>query len=94
MFGMGITDGNLLLYNGNLEQIKDNKILMREYNIRAIYDWFINHFLVDFYIPDFNLTPMSIADITWASNISCYTPDPPPYNFFWVMSYRDRGPLF
>ena len=38
MFGMGITDGNLLLYNGNLEQIKDNKILMREYNIRAIYD--------------------------------------------------------
>ena len=82
VLSMGITNLMRLLYNGISEQKRENKIPMREYNIRAVYDLFKNTLPVDYGIPYLNTLPMPIDDSLRPNKKSCYTPEPLPDDIY------------
>ena len=78
VLGMGITDENILFCHGISEQSRENKISMREYNDRTVYNCFENTFLFNCGIPDFNFPPMPIDDSPHPNKRVCYIPGPLP----------------
>ena len=76
---MGITDEKLLFCHGISEESVDRKILIGDYNIRTVYDFFNNTFTADFGIAYLNLPPITIDDRPNPQKIARYTPDMHPY---------------
>ena len=58
------------------------KLATREYNIRAVYEWFNNPFPADFGSLAFNLPPITIFDITHLDKRPRYTPDLLPSDIY------------
>ena len=71
--GMGIKDENYLFCNGISEQIRGNKISMREYNDRVVYYCSRTPFPVDYVIPDLNIPPVPLDD-SYISNKKPFIP--------------------
>ena len=59
---MGITDEKLLFCHGISEESVDRKILIGDYNIRTVYDFFNNTFTADYGSPAMHLPPITIYD--------------------------------
>ena len=72
---MGITYGKIPFCNGISEGSEDNKISLRKYSPRAVYDCF-NHPFTDHCVgPNLNPPPITIYDIPLSDKRSRYTPD-------------------
>ena len=70
---VGTTDAKLLFWHGVSEQIRDNKIIMREYNSSTVYDCFNNPFPFYCGIQALNLSPVPIYDSPHPNKRARYT---------------------
>ena len=71
---MDITDGKLLFYHRISEGNVDNKISMKEYNNRTVYELFNNLFKYYFGRSALNIPPITIYDRPILHKRSCCTP--------------------
>ena len=74
ILGMGITYGKLLFCHSISEGNVDNKISMKEYNNRTVYELFNNPFTYYFGRPALNIPPITIYDRPILHKRSCCTP--------------------